>query len=196
MRRLIIFLIFSLFFQAITLSPVFAVTPKKSSAIQKNNEEEAAGKNVFGFKELVFNFNEKKEHIPSEKIFEWAKIEPSLKIQSEKKSEIENIFYCPVDKILCKLTTGLREIDYLKKETKISINEEKNIRSVDTEYAVKSYLASFDMLAVLSGFQAGDMQLIDVAIEEFSRYGDDESRRVRGLLRRYRDMAQSMEATK
>lgn len=53
-----------------------------------------------------------------------------------------------------------------------------------------------ELLAVLSGFQAGDMQLIDVAIEEFSRYGDDESRRVRGLLRRYRDMAQSMEATK
>lgn len=86
------------------------------------------------------------------------------------------------------------------------INEEKNIRSVDTEYAVKSYLASFDMLAVLSGFQKGDARRFDSFFRDCmcpdSEHPpeccmcSENTNEFCDLLRRYRGMAQAMEATR
>jgi vancomycin resistance protein YoaR len=53
------------------------------------------------------------------------------------------------------LTTGLREIDYLKKETKISINEEK-IKTYLEEFSQK-----FNTEAVNAKFQMGENSIVD-----------------------------------
>ena len=89
----------------------------------------------------------------------------------------------------------LRELAIRAKKVE-RINEEKNTRSVDTEYAVKSYLASFDMLDVLSGFQAGDVNEIDYAIQELTRiFGPDNVAETIEVLHRYADLAHLMEGS-
>ncbi len=51
--------------------------------------------------------------------------------------------------------------------------------------------AAPDLLAVLSGFQVGDVDEIDYAIDIVSQYQNDDD--TVACLRRYRDMAQAME---
>lgn len=61
---------------------------------------------------------------------EWITLEPSLKVNSEKRSEVENIRFCPSDQIFCKLILSLRDPYFLKKETQIQVNKEKIAASI------------------------------------------------------------------
>lgn len=69
---------------------------------QTENESESQ-ESFFNFKELYFVVEDQRELVSEEKIKEWVLIEPSLKMKSNKKSEIENIEFCPTDIILCKM---------------------------------------------------------------------------------------------
>ena len=88
----------------------------------------------------------------------------------------------------------LRELAIRAKKVE-RINEEKNTRSVDTEYAVKSYLASFDMLDVLSGFQAGDAEILETLIDylESNHGGTEYEDAELPVMRRYANLARLME---
>ena len=78
------------------------------------------------------------------------------------------------------------------------IDVEKNIRSVDSEYAVKSYLASFAMIDALGEIRAGDVGRIEriqsmlrgwIADHPLAQFEAELE-----MLDRYRDIAKKMEA--
>lgn len=75
--------------------------------------------------ELVLSVGDQKETVSYEQMQNWVSIEPFLKIDPEKKSEIENIHYCPTNQIFCRLVFGIRERAFLKKETAITVSDEK-----------------------------------------------------------------------
>lgn len=50
-----------------------------------------------------------------------------------------------------------------------------------------------NMLAALSHVRAGDADDMEIAIAEFRKYGDQESRRIRDTLRRYQELARLVE---
>lgn len=129
MRKTHFFYIFIVFILVVFASPVKAVQKKIS-------EEKSQEVSIFNFKELILSVKDQKEIVPLDKIKEWFIVEPSLKINSEKRSEIENIEFCPSDPIFCRLVSNLREKSFLKKETRISFDKEK-IRSFIYELATK-----------------------------------------------------------
>lgn len=90
---------------------------------QTENESESQ-ESFFNFKELYFVVEDQRELVSEEKIKEWVLIEPSLKMKSNKKSEIENIEFCPTDIILCKMFLSYNEMAFIRKEEKISMNSE------------------------------------------------------------------------
>jgi len=56
------------------------------------------------------------------------------------------------------------------------------------------YFTELERLLGALDFRPGDAKLLEKAVLEFSRYGDDESRRIRDMLHRYQAMADHMEA--
>lgn len=101
MKKLFFFYIFIIFLCVISISPVKAVQG------------------------LVLSIGDQKETVSYEQMQSWISIEPFLKIDPEKRSEIENIHYCPTNQIFCRLVFGIKERAFLKKETIITVSDEK-----------------------------------------------------------------------
>lgn len=55
------------------------------------------------FNELILTIDDQKETLSRDQIENFFLIEPTLKMSPGKKSEIENIQYCPTSPILCQL---------------------------------------------------------------------------------------------
>lgn len=64
----------------------------------------------------------------------------------------------------------------------------------DAELAVQLRNAAPAMLVVLAQFQPGDSRLLEKAVSEFERYGDEESRQIRACLCRLQEACKLMEA--
>ena len=77
------------------------------------------------FNELVLTVADQKETLSRDQIEDFFLIEPTLKISPGKKSEIENIRYCPTSPVLCRILSNTNQMIFLKKETGISANREK-----------------------------------------------------------------------
>lgn len=82
------------------------------------------------------------------------------------------------------------------------LKELEAARNLDCDRTIFAYVEALQdaapkLLAVLSGFQAGDVDEIDYAIQELTRiFGPDNVAETIEVLHRYRDMAQAMEVTR
>lgn len=100
------------------------------AAQDKSSGENPQENSTLEFKELTLVIKDQKETISQDRMKEWITLEPSLKVNSEKRSEVENIRFCPSDQIFCKLILSLRDPYFLKKETQIQVNKEKIAASI------------------------------------------------------------------
>lgn len=113
---------FSQIFVLLTLA-TFASSVQ--AAQEKPSGEKPLENSTLEFKEFTLVIKDQKEIIPQDKLKEWITVEPSLKINFEKRSEAENVRFCPSDQIFCSLILSLRDPYFLKKETRIKVDEEK-----------------------------------------------------------------------
>jgi vancomycin resistance protein YoaR len=118
MRKVYIFYIFILLLLPLVASRVEATSNQNS----KTAPSEAISSN---FKDVVLTIGDQKETVTGEQLKSWISIEPALKINSDKRAEIENIFYCPISPVTCRLISSLNAMAFLKKETKISLDSGK-----------------------------------------------------------------------
>ncbi|MDO8529755.1 MAG: VanW family protein [bacterium] len=139
MKRFYFFYIFTVFLFAINVSPVKAA------------------------QELVLSIGGQKETVSYEQMRNWISIEPSLKIDSEKRSEIENIRYCPTDRLFCRLVFGIRKMAFLKKETKISADNGK------IEEFLSILAKKFDKDPIDAKFKIEDNGLANFAVSQEGR---------------------------
>ena len=150
MRKIIFFCIFVLLlFPAATLRVQAAPkTPAAPSA------------SFFSFKELVILVNNQKQTVPEEQLEDLILINPVLRINSGKKSEIENVRYCPSGLIFCRLLTTTGQAFSLKKEPGILVNK-RNV-----ENFVNGIAEKFDKDPVDAKFKIGENGIVDFAASE------------------------------
>jgi vancomycin resistance protein YoaR len=117
MRKINLFFIFVLFLFGASVSLVKAV-----------GQNSATGAVSLGFNELILTAGGQKQVISKDQFNNFFLIEPTLKIGSGKKSEIENIKYCPGSPVLCRMLSSLNQMIFLKKETAFSTSQQ-NIES-------------------------------------------------------------------
>lgn len=115
----------SYFSQIFVLLALAAFASSIQAAQEKSFQEKYQETSTPEFKELTLTVKDQKEIISQDKLKEWITVEPSLKLNSGKRSEIENVEFCPSDPVFCKLVLSLRDMYFLKKETQIQINKEK-----------------------------------------------------------------------
>lgn len=105
-----------------------AFAPLVNAANDNSSKNLADEPSSLSFNELILIAGDQKQTVSRDQLESIFLIEPTLKINSEKKSEIENIYYCPKNPILCRILSSLNQMIFLKKETGFSINKE-NIES-------------------------------------------------------------------
>lgn len=150
MKKVIFFHIFVLFLALVQV--------QISSAAQKQSAQTSPS--LFGFKEIVFSLGDQKETVYEQELRDLVSIEPTLKISRERRSEIENINYCPFDKILCEILSNTRQIEFFEKETKISVNREK------VEEFMETIAEKFDKDPVDAKFKIGEDGIADFATSQ------------------------------
>lgn len=91
---------------------------------------------LLGFKKLTLTAGEQKEIISEEQLQKWILVEPTLRMASEKKSEIENISYCPSSPVVCRLVLTFNSMSFIKKESRIAIDKD-SIKSFIDELSEK-----------------------------------------------------------
>lgn len=120
----------SYFSQIFVLLALAIFASSIQAAQDKSSGENPQENSTLEFKELTLVIKDQKETISQDRMKEWITLEPSLKVNSEKRSEVENIRFCPGDQIFCKLILSLRDPYFLKKETQIQVNKEKIATSI------------------------------------------------------------------
>jgi vancomycin resistance protein YoaR len=145
---------------------IFILLPLSVAGIPANAAQKQEASNAtataspFGFNELILSAGDQKLPITGEQLRDLASIETVLKINSAERSEIENIDYCPTDKILCRLLYDTIQMNFLGKETKISVNNDA-VRSL-----VETMSEKFDKDPVDAKFSIGDNGIVDFAASQ------------------------------
>ncbi|MFH0969072.1 MAG: VanW family protein [Patescibacteria group bacterium] len=120
MKKINIFYIFILF-----LTLAFFSLPVKATKNQSPNTDASQSLSPFSFNELSVAVGDQKEIISRAQLEGLILTELSLKINSAKRSEIENINYCPTSKPACKLLSSINRMLFLRKETKFFPDKQK-----------------------------------------------------------------------
>ena len=132
-----------------------ALVPKIEAA--QNSTQNTPLSSLFNFKELILSVQDKKETIPEGQLRELISIDPTLEISSGKKSEIENIKYCPLDSLLCRILTDSKQMIFLEKKTTTLVNKEK------LEVFLSTLSDKFNREPIDARFQVGENGIVDFA---------------------------------
>ncbi len=104
-----------IFFQCLLFSLILFISSTDMVLALENNT------NLF----LEIN-DQQKTSVPKEEFNSWTSTKYLLKYNPDHHSQIENISYCPTDKILCGLLKTVRQ-DYFTEKTNLLIIKKKNI---------------------------------------------------------------------
>ncbi len=161
-----LFYLFMLLAALCSITPVQAET-KKSDPIPTSS--------ILDFTNLVLKIDDQKEAVAPEQFNEWISVEPSLKKGSERRSEVENINYCPVSPLYCRIFSSIKEMAYLKKETGISAKKEaiqsflENLaQKIDRDPVDAKFKLENDKIATFIDSQPGIKIDIDKSIQIIS----------------------------
>lgn len=98
----------------------FTVAPLPTGAANPASKDAAVGNE----KTIAVAIDQYTENIPENTLDTWIKHENSLYLSPAGKSEFENIYYCPVNKIFCELTLTSRQRQHMRLASNKSINSQ------------------------------------------------------------------------
>lgn len=96
--------------------PGFALAKKIQSEIASNSI-------VSKLQTIIIKVDKFEEKLKPQDFLRWIEIKPILVMKTGNRAEVENIYYCPLEKIVCHLLNKKQKQVEIQKKTVLSINE-------------------------------------------------------------------------